>query len=151
MAEDMTPEQLVAKLNAVAAAAHRGAVMGLQQACLARQATAMRYCTPGQSPFDPMVFPTKKGGTGAPLDTGLLRANIYAYTEDKGDEIQAGVGCGADLRGPDTYPGYPLFVHEGTSKMQARPFIRMAVEDGEDDTRERLAAAIDAAIKGAAL
>ena len=89
MAEDMTPEQLVAKLNAVAAAAHRGAVTGLQQACLARQATAMRYCTPGQSPFDPMIFPTKKGGTGAPLDTGVLRANIYAYTEDKGDEIQA--------------------------------------------------------------
>ena len=151
MPEDMTPDQLVAKLNAVAAAARRGAFTGLERACLARQTTAMRYCTPGQSPFDPMVFPTKKGGTGAPLDTGLLRASIYAYTKDDGDKIQAGVGCGADASGPGTMPGYPLYVHEGTSKMQARPFIRMACEDEEEDTRERITKAIDAAIQEAAL
>ena len=130
MAIELTKEQLVAKLVNVSQAAHKGAFTGVQKGALIGQGTAMKYCTPGSSPFDPMVFPSKKGGTGAPLDTGLLRAHIYIKVEDKEDEVSGGVGCGdSGNEGPATVAGYPLYVHEGTSKMQARPFIRRAIED----------------------
>jgi|GEM_PF-1458475 hypothetical protein len=166
--DDMTPEQMQEKIMSVGQAMHQGAFLGLQQACLARQSTAMRYCTPGYSPYDDMVFPTKiarvnaatgkrsvrhtaEGGeeanySGAPFDTGILRAGIYPYVVDGGTEITGGIGCGSIAQGPGTIPGYALYVHEGTSKMFARPFLRDACEDEEEDTRQRIAMAIQQAV-----
>ena len=166
---DLAPDQLVAKLVNVSRAAHQGAFKGMQKACLARQATAMKYCTPGSSPFDPMVFPTKtthtKSGetTGAPFDTGVLRASIYIHVTDENDQISGGVGAGAcgvnsngklvpgNGQGPDAKPGYVLRVHEGTTKMQKRPFIKRAIEDEAADTEEKLGHGTRDAITQAAL
>lgn len=166
---ELTPEQLVSKLVRVSQAAHAGAFKGMQQACFARQDTAMRYCTSGESPFDPMVFPTKQGGTGAPIDTGNLRVHIYIMVEDKGGEIVGGVGCGDQGKGEATIKGYAYWVHEGTqgrsvsvvaggqmhqgSKggLQARPFIKLALTDGEVDTKKRISDGTWNAIKEVAL
>ena len=148
---DLTPDQLVAKIMAVAKAAHVGAYKGMQVACLARQATAMKYCTSGESPFDPMVFPTKIGGTGAPIDTGNLRAHIYMMVEDKDDEIVGGVGCGDTGKGRASVDGYAGHVHNGTSKMEARPFIELALTNEEADTKKRISDGTWDAIRQAAL
>jgi len=164
MVVELTKEQLVAKLVNVSKAAHRGAFKGVQKGCFIGQRTAMKYCTPGSSPFDPMVFPTKKTRkkngetTGAPLDMGILKAHIYIKVEDKEDEISGGVGCGdAGNEGPATIKGYPLYVHEGTGGrhvsvyaggkiyegksgegLQARPFIRRAIEDEHDEIQDAI-------------
>jgi hypothetical protein len=148
---DLTPVQLTDKLVRVAQAAHAGAYKGMQVACLARQATAMKYCTSGSSPFDPMIFPTKQGGTGAPIDTGNLRAHIYMMVEDKNDEIVGGVGCGDQGKGTASVDGYAGHVHNGTSKMQARPFIELALTNEEADTKKRISEGTWNAITQAAL
>lgn len=177
---EISPDQLVTKITRVAQEAHRGAYKGVQKACLGRQATAMRYCTPGQSPFDDMVFPTKiarinagktpTGGklslkkavrvdesgaeanyTGAPLDTGLLRARIYIMVEDTNNEIKGGVGCGDKGQTRATINGYALHVHQGTSKMFGRPFIEKAVMDEVKETQRTIADNTWGAITGASL
>ena len=140
MAEDMTPAELLDKLEAMKKVTHSGVIAGLKQGILIGQRTAMEYCTPGAGgPFEDMLFPTKQDpSSGAPLDTGIMRASIYTFLMDTGSEVIGGVGCGqggADGEGigPGTLSGYPLFVHEGTSKMQSRPFLRMACEDQKDN------------------
>jgi hypothetical protein len=168
---DLTPDQLAVKLVQASQAAHQGAFKGMQKGCLIGQRTAMKYCTPGESPFDPMVFPTKKGGTGAPLDTGLLRAHLYIKVDEEGDQINGGVGCGdSGQEGPTTIAGYPLFVHEGTGGrnvaiyaggrmyqgssgegMQPRPFIRRAIEDEAANIEKAIGDEIWNAITQAAL
>ena len=42
---------------------------------------------------------------------------------------------------------YALFVHEGTTKMQARPFILDAIKAKDKDTRAILSKALEDAIK----
>jgi HK97 gp10 family phage protein len=150
MVAEITALELVMKLERAATGARNGAFRGMQRACLGRQATAMRYCTPGQSPFDPMIFPTKTTGTGAPLDTGVMRASIYYQVEWRGSEIHGGVGAGGGGKNVDgrlvagtqqgaiSLEGYSGYVHDGTSKMAARPFIRRAIEDEQDDTAHEL-------------
>jgi hypothetical protein len=170
---DITPDTLVAKLANVSVAAHKGALKGMQKACLERQRTAMKYCTPGSSPFDPMNFPSKvdrinnatgkksvrissdgsteANYTGAPFDHGLLRANIYIRVTDEQGKICGGIGCGFGKSGPGTKPGYALHVHQGTSKMFARPFIRKAIEDEAQLTKVTLGQETWNAVKEASL
>lgn len=157
---EITPEALVAKLANVSVAAHKGALKGMQVACLGRQKTAMKYCTPGSSPFDSMNFPSKvervnsatgkksvrvssdgsteANYTGAPFQFGLLRANIYIKVVDEAGQIRGGIGCGLGKEGPGTKPGYALHVHNGTSRMFARPFLRKAIEDEANQTKQTL-------------
>jgi len=49
-----------------------------------------------------------------PVDTGRLRASIYTTLRSMSAIVQ-----------PKT--NYALFVHEGTSRMKARPFMKQAV------------------------
>lgn len=52
-----------------------------------------------------------------PIDTGALQANVHHYVENSAPDT---VDVGNDLE-------YAHFVHEGTYKMKARPYIRDAL------------------------
>jgi len=130
MARDLTPEDLAKLLDATAKGAHRGALKGYRKAASNVEAVSKKYCTPGESPFDDMIFPTKldKNGnqrSGAPFDFGQLRNLMYSKVEDSEDEIKAICGNTA---------GYAIYVFLGTSKMAARPVIELAISDEAENT-----------------
>ena len=57
----------------------------------------------------------------APVDTGRLRADIRTDLRIQSNQIKGVIFN-------DVY--YALFVHEGTSRMRARPYFKQAVENG---------------------
>jgi HK97 gp10 family phage protein len=71
----------------------------------------------------------KQGKANCPVDTGRLRNSIKADV----DGLEANIGT-------DVY--YASFVHDGTYKMEARPFLESAAETVLDDIEDRIADAI---------
>jgi len=116
----ITGDELVAKLGKSGENARKGLQKGIEKACLSIVDEAKRNCTPGQSPYDSMYFPskTRAGQTGAPFDTGMLRRSITSMVSSDDKTISGAVGTNVE---------YAVYVHEGTSKMQARPFITDAI------------------------
>lgn len=134
----------------------------MKDSCIVIVATAKDYCTPGMSPYDSMVFPTKgrygkgKGlgrmglGTvwgegniksGAPFQIGdLRRHNDYVVSEDDDAHVEGVVLNNA---------GHAVYVHEGTSKMQARPFLLDAVKAKQDNTDTNIWKGVNAAVEEA--
>lgn len=133
MARDFNnPEDLFKAFDRVAMGAHKGAVKGYKKASSNIEAVSKKYCTPGESPYDDMVFPTKvdKSGnqrSGAPFDIGNLRRLMYSKVEETEDEIKGIVGNTA---------GAAIYVFLGTSVMQARPVIERAIADEQERTLE---------------
>lgn len=61
-----------------------------------------------------------------PVDTGTLKASIHVDGVHVGTgEISARVATGGEAN------EYAVFVHEGTRKMAARPFLSQALADNE--------------------
>ncbi len=71
----------------------------------------------------------KQAKANCPVDTGRLRNSIKADV----DGLEANIGT-------DVY--YAPFVHDGTYKMEARPFLESAAETVLDDIEDRIADAI---------
>jgi len=65
----------------------------------------------------------------APVDTGRLRADIRTDLRIQSNQIKGVIFN-------DVY--YALFVHEGTSRMRARPYFKQAVENGARIELERV-------------
>lgn len=72
----------------------------------------------------------KQGKANCPVDTGRLRSSIKA---DVGN-LEADIG---------TSLYYASFVHDGTYKMEARPFLESAAETVLDGIDDRIAEAIE--------
>lgn len=72
----------------------------------------------------------KQGKANCPVDTGRLRKSIKADV----DNFEANIGT-------DVY--YAPFVHDGTYKMEARPFLESAAETVLDGIDDRIADAIE--------
>ena len=86
-------------------------------------------------------------GSNQAVDTGRLRASISFVTAegDKG----TGASPVANSKGSDTLDGkaeknsvyigsnveYAEYVHDGTHKMNARPFLRASIDDKRDDMK----------------
>ncbi len=94
----------------------------MRQACLGVEREAKNNCTPGRSPYPK-----------APFDTGTLRRSITSKVEESGNAVKGKVGTNVD---------YALYVHEGTSRMEARPFLLDAVMARKDATEQILRSAI---------
>jgi HK97 gp10 family phage protein len=62
-----------------------------------------------------------------PVDTGFLRSSIRVETLQSG--LTAKVGPNTD---------YAVYVHEGTRFMRARPFMRQAVMDSDNELQKIL-------------
>ena len=116
----MTPAQLKARLDKAAKRIVPSVEKGMDLAALNIEAKAKLNCSPGSSPY-----------SKAPFDTGLLRAEIYHQTEIHGKQVQGFVCSPTE---------YAEAVHEGTSRMQSRPFILDAIVSERDATQKILAA-----------
>jgi HK97 gp10 family phage protein len=75
-----------------------------------------------------------KAQQNAPVDTGNLRDNIAV---EEVDETHAVVTSGAE---------YSIYVEEGTSKMQAQPFMQPALAEMENEFHAMMTKAVTAAI-----
>ena len=71
----------------------------------------------------------KQAKANCPVDTGYLRSSIKADIDD----FEVNIGT-------DVY--YAPYVHDGTYKMAARPFLESAAETVLDDIEDRIADAI---------
>jgi len=103
---------------------------GLWKAALVAEAEAVRLVS---------------SGTLRAVNTGLMRASTRARkpTKVSNNVWQAimGVNPGytaSGFAGSSKGPFYVLFVHEGTSKMPARPYIRRALTNKKDKIRSIL-------------
>jgi HK97 gp10 family phage protein len=120
-------EELRRKLGNLDQAAAKSYFPALQRVGVLVEARAKRNCSPGTSPYEAMVFPSKRArdplASGVPVDTGLMRASIQSEVLRTSYglgryALKATIGC---------YVDYARYVHDGTSKMQARPFLTDAV------------------------
>lgn len=104
--------------------------------------TARDNCTPGMSPYDGWHFPTKPPGIGgAPFVTGNLRDSIQAGVANSGrGKVTAVVYSNVE---------YSNYVHEGTIKMQARPFLLDASKEREPECVVIIKEAVEKALEGA--
>ena len=123
MGERVTPEQLSVKLGKAGENVRKRVEKGVGEACMVIVDEAKRNCTPGSSPYDSMIFPSKMGAngvqrSGAPFDTGALRRSITSSVSCDDKTITASIGTNME---------YARHVHEGTSRMQGRPFITDAI------------------------
>lgn len=109
-----TVEQMAAKLLMVKAETIPAIELALNRACLNIEGLAKENCTPGKSPY-----------YKAPFDTGTLRANNRSLVEVSEEYVQGTVYNAIE---------YAIHVHEGTSRMKARPFILDAVKAKEPET-----------------
>ncbi len=74
----------------------------------------------------------KEARDNAPEDTGLLDENFALMTKAKNGEVTAKVGIKGGAKKNDTTPFYFRFVELGTKNMQARPFMRPALENNAE-------------------
>lgn len=85
----------------------------------------------------------------APEDTGLLDENFALMTRTRMSEVIAKIGIRGGARENDTTPFYFRFVELGTKDMQAKPFLRPALENNAqavlDTVVEELKTALDKA------
>jgi len=125
----MTPAQLKTRLAKAAKRVIEDTHTGMQKAALNIEGKAKLNCSPGSSPYGK-----------APFDTGLLRAEIYHEVEIHGNTVQGFVISPTEYAEP---------VHEGSSRMQGRPFILDAIVSERDATVKFLAQDIKAGLEAA--
>lgn len=161
----LTKDELIQKIDNLGAMLIPHLAEKMKEAALVVEGQAKRNCTLGQSPYEDMVFPTKMEAyertgktkmikmttqpsvfvaeegaySGAPYSISQeaiihMRDTIYSEV----DQDQAGVH---GLVG--TPKDYSLWVHEGTSKMWARPFITDAIAAKEKTIRKLLSEAVE--------
>lgn len=151
MTEALTPEQLRAKFAAIQLETRPALLAAMRDAALNVEAQARVNCTPGKSPYEDYNFPTKverfpDNYTGAPYtddrdpdrEPPHMRDVMYSEVREDGDAIVGVVG---------NPKRYALMVHEGTTRMQARPFITDAIEDKKSETVAILSSGVEGVLR----
>lgn len=149
MTKILTHDELIAALQSLQDAAIPALIAGMEVAAAVVEGEAKKNCTLGQSPYEDMVFPTKLAAyqregkfkkvrmttrpsvfvaaegaySGAPYSVSdeaiiHMRDTIYSEVESDQTQVMGVVGTPKD---------YALWVHEGTSRMWARPFLTDAI------------------------
>lgn len=135
MAPDLTPEELQAKLRSLSAGTMPAVARGMQKAVLNVEAEAKKNCTPGQSPYAKAPYSDDRDPHRKPPH---LRDTIKGELQATGSSVVGTVG---------TPKSYALSVHEGTSKMEARPFIMDAIVAKKNETLSILSEGVSDAIR----
>jgi len=135
MVQVLTVEQLQAKLRRLSDAQLPAVIAGMQAAVLNVEACARRNCTPGQSPYAKAPYSDDRDPNREPPH---MRDTIEGKVTVKGSSVQGTVG---------TPKHYALPVHEGTSKMEARPFIMDAIKEKDVETRAILSKALEESLR----
>jgi len=102
-------------------------------------------CTPGKSPYDWMIFPSKRGASGAPYSVDKnpkreaehMREEMYSLVDVVGKSVYGIIGNTKDYALP-VHDG----VHAGGRYMPARPFILDALIEKDPTTSALLAEAL---------
>ena len=131
-----TPEQMAAKLRALHTDEIPALVQAMGDACLVAEGEAKTYCTPGKSPYYKAPYTDDNDPRRKPPH---MRDTI----EGKVAEVTASAVVGR----LGTPKDYAIHVHEGTSRMQARPFLLDAIKAKEDDIVGILAEATRAVVR----
>jgi HK97 gp10 family phage protein len=108
---------------------------GMQEACNLVVADAKRDCTPGQSRYWKAPYSDDKDPRREPPH---MRDTIEGYIVSTETEVSGIVG---------TWKHYAPYVHEGTSRMPARPFILDNIIDNREEILEILARSLGEVIE----
>lgn len=164
MTKILTYDEMIAALQSLQDAAVPALVAGMEVAAAVVEGEAKRNCTLGQSPYEDMVFPTKMAEyarqgkfkkvrmttrpsvfvayegaySGAPYSVSdeaiiHMRDTIYSEVISDQKQVMGVVGTPKD---------YSLWVHEGTSRMWARPFLTDAIQAKQRAVRQILGEAL---------
>lgn len=126
----LTQDELKKKLNNVPKFMQQDVLEAMTKAALNIEGEAKKYCAPSTTIYD-----------RAPFITGAMRRSISSYAKIQGKKIIGIVGAGVF---------YALFVHEGTEKMAARPFLFDAIKNKRPETIKLLNQGIEKAMRRAA-
>ena len=149
MTQILTKDELIQKLQNIADNQIKHLEEKMLVAALVVEGEAKKNCTLGRSPYEDMVFPTKMAAyerqgkfkkvkmtsrpsvfvafegaySGAPYSVSKealihMRDTIYAEVDTDQAGVHGYVGTPKD---------YSVWVHEGTSRMWARPFLTDAI------------------------
>jgi HK97 gp10 family phage protein len=129
MTQYLTQDELKKRLNNVPKAMQEDVLEAMTKAAMNIEGEAKKYCAPSTTIYD-----------RAPFITGALRRSISSHAKIQGKKIVGIVGAGVF---------YALFVHEGTSKMAARPFLLDAIKNKRPETIKLLSKGIEKAMKRA--
>jgi HK97 gp10 family phage protein len=131
----LTREELIAKLDNLSTGMIPAVARYMQTAALNVEAEAKKYCTPGQSPYYKAPYTDDNDPHRKPPH---MRDSMWSKVTVKGTTVIGTVG---------NEKHYSLWVHDGTSRMEARPFILDAIIVKEPETRALLSAGIEQALK----
>ena len=123
-------EELQEKLKSISADMLPVLKEAMTDATMNIEGKAKENCTPGQSPY-----------YKAPLITGTMRRSIGSKIDVKGNEIKGIIHAGGEKA------NYAEDVHEGTSRMSARPYILDAITEKESDTLGFLSDAVESNLR----
>jgi hypothetical protein len=147
MTQQLTKDEVVAILTNVSDGIKPAVKRGLRLGISIVVKKAKENCTPGKSPYASMWFPTKAAKaeklgnsyTGAPYSYDNDPARLPVHMRDMitgqvvetNDAIVAVVGVKDSEEGGDHH--YAVDVHDGTTKMWARPFLLDAIIEKHND------------------
>ena len=126
----ITIEELQRKLKNISADMIPTLEKAMRDAAMNVEGKAKENCQPGTSPY-----------YRAPHITGTMLRSIASKADVKGNEVKGIVHAGGEKA------NYAEEVHEGTSRMEARPFILDAILEKESETVEILSGAVKEAIR----
>jgi hypothetical protein len=145
----MTPGELVAKFGVLKQGSKNAIKRGVTDATHYVEGVAKDYCTPGRSPYDWMVFPTKvdrQGNlrSGAPFDIGDLRSSVTSRVSVGSRWVEGVIGSDLDYARP-VHEGHTVAYTSSTESaiakygggtvrvVPARPFVLDAILDSHDE------------------
>jgi hypothetical protein len=135
MPKILTPEEMSLKISQLTREAWPIIEKGLTNAALNVEGEAKRNCTPGKSPYYKAPYTDDNDPRREPPHMRDVMGTEVTVTAD---EIKAVIS---------NPKHYALAVHEGTSRMQARPFILDAIKAKEKETLTHLSDAIYQGLK----
>lgn len=123
----LTPDQMAEKLAALNLNEIPALVPAMEKACLLAEGKAKENCTPGKSPYYKAPYSDDDDPRRKPPH---MRDTIESGVADvESNSVRGVVGTDKD---------YSIYVHEGTSRMQARPFVLDAIKEEQDNILEIL-------------
>lgn len=135
MTRILTSEELQAKLRRISDRQLPAITAGMQQAVLNVEGQAKKNCTPGQSPYAKAPYSDDRDPRREPPH---MRDVMYSEVKVEGTAVRGIVGNPKE---------YALPVHDGTSRMEARPYIMDAIHEKDRETRAILSKAVEDSLR----
>jgi len=130
----MTFEEMKMKIKRLPEKTIQALEKDIMLAALNVEAQARKNCTPGRSPYYRAPYSDDNDPNREPPH---MQAVMTSSVEIENRKVIGIVG---------NPKHYALFVHDGTTRMRARPFILDAITEKEDETLEIISAAVASAL-----